>query len=697
MAPLPALAVDIETCSACPIQAGSWRYSEHPSTRVWCVVFGVEGRPGMGRYMIRWTPGLPVPPLVRQWVESCRPMVAHNAGFEASIWANVLVPRYGFPALAGPTVWEDTQTLGLAVNLPPTLEGLADALGCPTKKDAEGAALMKRLAHAEEGPDGTWTYPEPTPEELDRLVAYCQTDVEATLDCYLRLPELSVSERMTVDADLAVNTRGVYLDRDFAARLARMAEARTNHLATEVWAATFGELSNSTSTPALKTWVKKHGVQLPKVVRKKASGVTKSESLDKSATADLLAQPDLHPDVRKVLSNRIEANKATSLAKLARVDSMTGQDGRLRFALQYCGANTGRWASYGLQVHNLPKDKLSPAAGALARFAVESEDVGLLELFEDMPLAVMSQQLRSVIAAPPGRELIAADYSAIEARVVAWLAGQVDVLDFLHNYDREMAEFRDGRRTTKPTDLYEYAAGQIGSDDRQLGKVSTLALGFGMGDARFVETAHAWGIFLEPLQARNVKRAWRDSNHAIAGFWEDLGDTVRAVVMSPESGPQHVGRLVVEGSPDRAWFVIVLPSGRRLFYWRPSIVRSTKKVQVVDDDGSFREVEFDTESVRYWVTRPDKRGMVQTETYGGKLVENVTQAVARDILAEALPRIESTEPYRLVMHVHDSAAAEVPIGGGDVREFEALLATPPDWAGGLPIAAEGYRDTRFRG
>lgn len=757
------LALDFESCSALDIDNGAWAYSQHESTRLWCACFGYAETVDGTRQFVDWLPGQPLPHDVAAFIVSGGKLVAHNASFERCMAMNVAKPRSKWPAVDR-LQWCDTQALGLAVNLPLSLEGLAKALGCPSKKDEEGAKLMKELAVVKVV-DGNYVYPEPTPEQLTRLVAYCRQDVAATLDCYFRLPSLSVDEQRLYLADSKINERGVWLDQAFAGECLRITETRAEELEVETFGASGAELRNSTGTPQLKTWLQSRGVVLPKARKKhtpfewqwrdrtdnldlsttlalprlpadiralllepppvatletkvrnrlrtwiKRAGAEPDrvlqrrrlepvwrwvETADRNAVLELLERHDLPADVREVLEVRQEANKATSLAKLRRVPTMTGTDGRLRFALQFCGAHTGRWSSSGLQLHNLPKNKLKTPLGPVPKGAVDlypelvllalqQGSLGFLKFLHKRPLEAVSQSLRSVIAAPPGSEIIGGDYSAIEARVVAWLAGQLDVLDLF----------------ARGEDVYTHAARNVGSDVRDLGKVCTLGLGYGMGPVKLMSTAAAppYGIHLEPKESARVVRAWRATNSAIAELWGSVESAAFDAVLSSGrvvKAGQHL-TLFCKGS----CLFLRLPSGRCIRYWRPRIVRVEKVFKTIDDAGNIVEATRVSDELQFFTMGDDKTSMVIESTYGGKLVENATQGVARDLLGAAVVRfaaLEDSKPYRLVMHVHDSAAAEVPLGAGRVDEFESIMATCPPWATGCPVKVDGYRAPRFKG
>jgi DNA polymerase len=675
------LGVDLETSSERPIGVGAWAYSLHPSTICLCACFVYSTGRDAERVEFEWEPGDVLPKPVRDFIVNGGQLLAHNNSFEHAIWTNVLLPQ-GFPQVDD-SQWQDTQPVGMAMNLPASLDGLTHSLGCPMQKDHEGQKLMLKMCKATPNEQGGWDYPLADDRAArKRLRQYCMSDVHAMLDAHWRMPKLSMTEARVWMVDQRINKRGMYLDQEFAASCAIVAEQRKAELDNEAFSLTAGALVNSREPRALKQWLRECDVQVPtKVTRKKQPDGTfkaaKSETTDKAAVVKLLADPKLRAEVRAILQNRQESNKVSSLSKLKRIGVMVGPDGRLRNALAYCGAHTGRWASYGLQVHNLAKDKMGPGEGSLVRLALRRRDLNLLKQATALPLAAVSQSIRSCVSAPEGRELIAADFSAVEARVLAWLADQEDLLAIFHSGQ----------------DVYVHAATSIGSRDRQLGKTCVLGLGYGMGAAKFVDTCATNGIDIEPKRAWQVHRLWRKANTEIVAFWRVLEQAVRDAIENPGTLFTAGRHIRVHSTPN--CLLITLPSGRKLRYWRPKIVLTTKTIKMLQEDGSTIEKEMKSHEIRYFTPRGGV--MAPESTYGGKLVENVTQAVARDLLAEAIIRIDDTDPYDVVIHVHDSCGAEVPKGEGDVDEFCRLMAQLPQWAAGCPIDAEGYRSDRFQG
>lgn len=369
------LAIDAETCSAADIKVcGAWCYAQHPSTRVLCVVLG------LGDERWTWREGAAVPPVFRSAVQNGKALLAHNHTFEHCILSHVLGPRHGWPVPSLPQ-WEDTQAHAAAANLPVSLEGLAAALGSAAQKDTEGWLLMKKMSWID-ADDGS--NPNHTEENFDRLVAYCETDVDTTLDCWARVPKMTPGEYAIWRKDQEINFRGFAVDTALVERMQKMVAARKNSLAAEAMLLTDGELWNSTATPALKRWLRSKDVDLPMQKRIGVDGEEfQSESVGRQVVLELATSVETDPQVRAVLENRLEASKATSLAKLNKVPHLVS-DGRIRNSLQFAAAHTGRWSSRGLQVHNFPrpkkaKDESEKALLSRLREAVFSGDLEALE------------------------------------------------------------------------------------------------------------------------------------------------------------------------------------------------------------------------------------------------------------------------------------------------------------------------------
>ena len=672
-APIEIMAFDVETASAKDIDDGNAAYAQHPTTRVLCAAFTIQTVDAAGDLTWAewiWRPGKILPPRAVAWLAAGRPILAHNVAMEIEVIKAGLIP--GMPLLPM-HLWHDSMAMAAACNLPQGLDALASALDASVKKDDVGHALMKRLCKLNE--DGTHKHP-PKRGELLRLGEYCLTDNRAELACYNALPPMTASERETWVVDARMNERGVDLDMRFINQLADMAEAQKHLLMAESAEATVWEgdaLTVYNPNSDAKKFVQAMGVKLPK--RKRSNG-TWSESLDADACEELLERPDLPPHVKGVLERKIEWGKLTSLAKLKAAPRMLSLDQRIRWQLRFCGAGqTGRWAAKGLQLHNAPKDRRKTAHTELVRALVVEGNLPMLSACESNVLAALSQCLRSMVKAGDGCDLIGGDYAAIEARVLPWVAYD----------DGKLQVFRDG------IDIYVQSAAAVGSTVRNLGKVQELALQFGMGPIKFRDTAAGYGVILELLEARRITRLWRDRNPLTVDFWSHIDKACKRVINGGNG--EHVGRVFVFRTADR--LCIRLPSGRVLSYWHPRVVPSMKKIPYVTDKGTIEHGEMKGTTIQFW--GPVGGRMVLKETYGGKLAENITQAIARDLLAHALVVIDHHPTYDLALHLHDAACARVASGAGSPEEFCELLTDYPHWAEGLPIEAEGYRSPVFLG
>jgi DNA polymerase len=584
-------------------------------------------------------------------------VVAHNAGFERAILDHVL----DWPKIEL-AQWWDTSAMAARAALPRSLASLGEALGCQVQKDDEGHNLMLILCKADN--------PEPTPEQLERLLQYCEIDVLSMLEIIWRMPKPTVRERMVELFDVAVNRRGFAVDTELVQAMSSLVKARKGQLAEIVWEAT-GDMFKAPSVPPLIRWLNDNNVPLATVSKKMKDGVTRVRTkLDRAAVVALLEREDLPGPARTLLEARLEASKLTSLSKLQSVTDRLSVDGRLRGSLLYCGAHTGRWASTGLQVHNLPKCKLKDKLDPF-RAAVMTRSLAQATAVVPDVLSGMSQSLRSMIVAAPGYDLFGADYNAIEARVLAWLAGEQSVLDI----------FASGR------DIYMEDARRIGSEDRDMGKVQRLGLGYGMGAVQFVTVS---GI--APKEAKRIVKLWREGNPAIVQLWHDLEAAVKDAIRAPGAEILVGSWLTVRSTS--TCVTIELPSGRRLNYWRPSLRTTTRTLKVVDDSGNIVPKEVELQEIRFFSGTWD--GMEVDSTYGGKLTENVTQAVARDVLADAGVALEQYD-YPVVVHVHDSLIAEVPAGQGDPELFSSILTRPSAWTASLPLAVKPYRSKYFHG
>lgn len=660
------LHIDFETFSTCELKtAGLDNYASHPDTGVHCIAWAFDAEPvEVIGATSRWWPQLP--DRIAAHVRAGGEVVAHNASFELAIWNKVCVPRYGWPLLS-PAQMRCTMAQAYAMSLPGSLEQAALAAGITQKKDVAGARVMMQLAKPRA--EGGFWRPVDAPEKFAALYAYCKQDVEVERELDGRLMRLSPAEQRVWSLDQEINQRGIRVDLPSIENAIGMVEAERARLDREMLKATAGAVGKCTEVALLVQWIRAQGVKI--------------EGLAKADVIDALRVEDMPAAVRKALLLRQEAAKS-STAKLVAMRERASDDGRVRGCFQFHGASTGRWAHRGIQPGNLPRPrKLSGDDDANVRHIYAINDLiarearDEIDMFYGPVMDALADSVRGMIVANPGHDLVAMDFSAIEARVLAWLAGQENVLDIFRTHGKIYEHAASG--------IYRKDIGAVTKAERQIGKVAVLALGYGGGVGAFQSMARVYGVKVDDPLADEIKRAWREAHPRIVHYWHDLESAaINAVELGCVCKSGSAGRQV-------AWKKVGsflwcrLPSGRVLCYPYPSIK------PVATPWGEQKP------ALHFWGVNGVTKKWEEQHTYGGSLAENVTQAVARDLLAEAMLRLEDAG-FHVVMHVHDEAVVEIPSSSGDaaVHEIERIMATVPTWAEGLPIAAEGWRARRYR-
>ncbi len=639
------LFIDFETRSRVDLKkSGAWRYAEDASTDVFCMAYAFGNGP-----VDIWVEGQPLPQAIADYVMGGRKVHAWNAAFEYAIWNRICVPRLGWPALHAYQL-RDTMAAAAYWGLPLSLDMAAFACGASVLKDKVGATLMRKLSKPRK--DGSWWH-DADPSLLPGLYAYCKQDVAAERAVADKIPELPDTEQQVWMADLQINERGVQLDMQLVSELKKFTDYEKQDLDRRMQQLTGGEVTTCNQVARILVFVQKNN---PHVL-----------SLDKEAILGALASR-LTPVAREVLELRQNAAKS-STSKLEAMLNTVCRDGRVRGLIQYYGANrTGRWAGRLVQIQNLPRPTTKRVAEIIAMVlkGAGPDEVGLFL----NPLDAVSSVIRGCFAAAAKCIFAQNDLSQIEARVVAWLAGQDDILRVFESGD----------------DVYVYTAKKMGSDDRQLGKVLVLACGFGMGWSKFQDTAKTYGLLLSDDFSELAVRGWRANNQAIVTYWRLIQDACVRAIASPGSrhfvGP--AGRRVQIGvstsGKTAGHLLIKLPSGRYLVY----------------RDATLEQGKYGPE-VTYMGMNQYTRKWERLRTYGGKLVENITQAVARDVLAEATVKIETRIPG-IVMSVHDELIHEcLSVNGINTADTMAqIMNTPPVWAGGLPVSSDGWTGPRYR-
>lgn len=671
------LTIDFETRSADDLKSvGVYHYAADPSTDVLCLALKERGaEPVVWMPEERLTPevrfaaqasGLPLVDTAAMlaMVEGADAIEAHNAGFELEIWRQVMAARRGFPMLPARKL-RCTAARAVVAGFPRPLDQAGAAVLAGEWKDDKGSRLMLKMCKPRKpkrGEDPGAVYWHETPADLVRLAEYCCQDTRAQESLAMALPELPASEQALFLFDLAVNGRGVAVDLAAVDAISAAVEANADRLRTEFRGIT--GLDSPTQRDATLKLLQEMGVPI--------SGLT-ARDVDDALTDDdaalLGGASGIDPKAAKVLEIRKSLSKS-SLAKYQAMRRAVCPDGRLRGMFMYYGAATGRWAGRLVQPQNFPRGTFADVDGAIALF--QAGDAESLEMmYDDLPIAA-SSCLRGMIVAAPGHDFVAADYSAIEGRVLAWLAGEETALDV----------YRSGRDPYKvaAAAIHHKTYDDVTKPERQIGKVAELACGYQGAVGAFQAMGRNFGLELPEEEVKEIVDKWRASRPRTVSWWYELENCAVAAIERPgdefQAGPVSLSVM------DRA-LLIRLPSGRCLYYRNPrqeekEVPWGGKKMCVAHDG-------VDSYS-RRWKTQ---------YLYGGRIAENVTQAVARDILCRGMLAAEAAG-YRIVMHVHDEAVAEVLEGFGGVEEFEKLLCAPIPWAPGLPLKAEGWRGKRYR-
>lgn len=664
------LSIDFETRATVNLRkTGVYPYAEHPNTGIWCMAWAFDGEePAV------WWPedvcsvlGLTydwdtkLPRQVLAHIEAGGEIRAWNAEFERVIWREIMHKRFGFP---NPKLeqWVCSAAEAAAMSLPRSLDQASKVTGVKQQKDDEGYSLMMRMTRPrkihEDGRVEWWN----VPERILRLGDYCKQDVRTEKAVVKVLRRLTPLEREHYLETCRMNDRGITVDVELVEAAIEVADegvARANLALEQI---TAGEVTEVTHHQRLRQWVNDKGVE--------------TDSVAKKAVRELL-ESDLDPSVREALQLRADAGR-TSIAKLDAMLECLCEDGKIHGSLMYHGASTGRWTARLVQPHNFPRGEVDGIEEFIPY--VLGRQYESIEMFAH-PVVVVSSMLRSMLTASPGHELLAADYSGIEARVVCWIAGQDDALELYRQGEDPYKHFA--------AKMYGVPLKSVTKGQRQTGKFAVLGCGFGMGaKTGQTQAKDVYGLTMSLEQTKEVIDMYRSTYDRVKAFWYAADDAAKLAVESPGEvvtfGPLRNLKFTRQG----AYLYLILPARRPLVYAAPKIVE--------------REVPWSTPekpvfrpSVEISAVNPKTNQWSRQALYGGLITENIVQAIARDIMAEGKLRVERAG-YPVLLSVHDEIVAERRVGEGDLKEYEALLTQNPEWAGGLPIAVEGWRGFRYR-
>ena len=634
------MGLDLETYSSAPLpRCGVYRYCDAPDFEILLFSYAFDDEPVQ---TIDLASGETLPKeVVSALADPGIIKVAYNAQFE-----RVCLSRY-LGHWLDPHQWRCTMVMAAYLTLPGRLADAAVALGTTEKKMEEGKDLIRYFSvpckPTKTNGGRTRNLPADAPEKWAVYRQYNAQDVETERAIRKALEKFPLPEQEweLYALDQQINDRGVRVDKKLVknaiavdAVFAQAACQRAKELT---------GLENPGSVNQLKAWLADQDIPM--------------ESLARKIVQEKAAQED--GIVAELLNLRLELSK-TSVKKYEAMARCVCRDGRVHGLLQFYGANrTGRWAGRLVQAQNLPQNHLPDLE--LAREIVKTGDEELLDtLFPSVP-GTLSELIRTAFIPKDGCRFLVADFSAIEARMLAWLAGEEWVLEEFRGKGK-IYEATASRMFHIPQE--SIVKGNPNYEYRQKGKQATLSCGYGGG----VGALKAMGAKMPEEEMQPLVDAWRAANPNIVAFWSALDRAARTVIRKKTSA--RVGKVTLYWQDDKMF--MRLPSGRNLCYQSPH----------------FTENRFGSDAIGYYA--PNAAGqMVEQETFGGKMAENATQAIARDILAHALLTLEKNG-YPVIFHVHDEAVIEMPIGQGSLEEACRLMAIAPDWAENLPLRADGY-------
>ena len=640
------MGIDIETYSSAPLpKCGVYRYTDAPDFEVLLFSYAYDDGPVV---TVDLACGEDLPPdVIAALNDPAVIKAAYNAQFE-----RVCLSRH-LGRWLDPHQWRCTAVMASYLTLPSRLADVAVALKLSQQKMEEGKDLIRYFSvpckPTKTNGGRTRNMPADAPEKWALYKQYNAQDVETerAVRKALEAWPLPEHEWKLYALDQQINDRGVRVDKKLVKNAIAVDEVFTE--AAYQQAKELTGLENPGSVNQLKAWLADQDMPM--------------ESLAKKIVQEKAAQTD--GIVAELLNLRLELSK-TSVKKYEAMARTVCRDGRIHGLLQFGGASrTFRWAGRLVQVQNLPQNHLPDLD--LAREIVKAGDEEMLDsLFGSVP-GTLSELIRTAFIPKDGCRFIVADFSAIEARVLAWLAGEDWVLDEFRGKGK-IYEATASRMFHIPQETI--VKGHPNYEYRQKGKQATLSCGYGGG----VGALKAMGAKMPEEEMQPLVDAWRAANPNIVAFWNAMDRAARKVMRSKTSA--RVGKVTLYWQDDK--MLMRLPSGRNLCYQSPHFTMNR----------------FGSDAIGYYA--PNAAGqMVEQETFGGKLAENATQAIARDILAHAMLNLDAAG-YPIVFHVHDEAVMEMPIGEGSMEDACAVMGQPPDWASDLPLRADGYECAYYR-
>jgi len=652
------LSIDIETKSSIDIQkAGLYKYAQSPDFEVLLFAYQWDEDPVE---LVDLTEGEQIP----EWVldELVNPETwkhAYNAAFE---WYCLNRAGYETPL----EQWRCTMMHGLYCGYTAGLDATGRAIGLPQDKQklTTGKALIRYFCvpckPTKSNGNRTWNLPKHAPEKWVLFKEYCKQDVVTEHEIWKRLEIYPVPEEEEAlwQMDIHMNAFGVRVDEALIDGALSIDEICREKLTGEAIRIT--GLQNPNSTAQLKAWIEQQtGIEV--------SGLTKEN------VTELLARNDISEEVRRVLEIRQQLGK-TSIKKYVAMKTAEGEEERVRGLTQFYGANrTGRWAGRLVQMQNLPRNYLKTLDEA--RNLVKAKNyTGVRLIYGNVP-DTLSQLIRTAFIPTEGRKFVVADFSAIEARVIAWLAGEQWVNEVFATHGK-IYEATASQMFHVP--IEKIVKGNPEYSLRQKGKVATLALGY-QGGSNALIAMGALNMGLTEEELPDIVQRWRNANPRIRDLWYAVEEASIQTMLTAQ--PQAIYGLIFALESDlvygQSFLTVQLPSGRKLFYPKPFL----------------KENQFGKMAIHYYTVGQQTRKWEVTSTYGGKMTENIVQAIARDCLAETLRRIDA-RGLQVVFHVHDEVIVDAPLET-TVEELCDLMAEPIGWAPGLILKGAGFESSYY--
>lgn len=652
------LALDIETFSDISLtNCGVYKYVDTPDFELLLLAYAFDDEPVQ---IIDLASGEKIPDRVEHAIFSKDVIkTAFNAQFE-----RVCLSKH-YNTKLSPESWHCTMVQAATLGIPGGLDDVSEILGFPVDKQKlfTGKNLIRLFSISRKVKANnqvsmlkakTRILPEDKPEEWRQFKEYCIRDVEVEREIRKKLSKYKapVEETHIWYLDQKINDYGVKLDLPFVKQAIRVDEQYTSQLINRYQKL---GLENPKSVTELKNYLsKKLGFEV--------------RAITKNTIPELKEKAKDVPAVLEALEIRQEISK-TSISKYIKMAEVLCSDGRARGLLQFYGAGTGRWAGRLIQVQNLPRNTIEDLD--LAQQLVMDGDMEMLEMCYPSIPNILSQLIRTAFIPSPGHRFIVSDFSAIEARVIAWLAGESWRMDVFRTHGK-IYEASAAKMFKVPIESIDK-----GSPLRQKGKVAELALGYQGSVGALRQMDRKWAAKASQEELQELVDQWRNANPKIVRLWYDVeAAAIEAIENRTIVELQHGLKLIY----DPGFLFIQLPSGRRLAYLRPEL-------HPHDKFQGKTKITYEGLDTNY--------NWVRIDTYGGKLTENIVQAIARDCLRDAMLRLDDAG-YKIAFHVHDEVVLDVPVGKGSVDHVNAVMGQPVPWASDLPLRADGFECSYYQ-